>query len=635
MEPLPSRAATAANLVAFAALGGGLFGAAEAARVVAGEGLWLGDGAVVALLVAGVALGAAISGVAASPLAALPARPLGRTRWLGFLWGLWVPVVASLAVLWFTDPPPFTDPFPLQGSVPAFAGVGLALLGAVALLYQGVRGAAQVAGAATALAAACGAWAFAASGSGPPAASQPLPAGAPNVLLVTIDTARADRYGAYGNERVDTRVFDGLAKEGALFLDAVGVAPVTGPSHGSMLSGRGPWDHGILLNGTPLPPDAPLLAELLHDRGWQTAAFVSAYVLDGDLGFRRGFEVYDDAFGWFKGFAELWPARLFAMARRHADPDEVLERRGGDTVDAALSWVSGRQGAWFTWVHLFDPHGPYTPPPPWDTRYYAGDPRDPAHASMGRAHDWPRYLDESLEGVTDLEYVLAQYDGEISYADAQLGRLLAAVDPKNTLVVVVADHGESFGEHDVWFEHIDVHETSTHVPFAVRWPGRVPAGARVEGPVEGSDVAPTVLDLVGVKVPETMTGRPLFAGTSPGAGRSSGRSLAFDRAANLAARQSGELAPGEKPKWRMSALRGPSSRLVLREKGDETLYFDLSTDPLGVNDVAGQASATPEGAELLAILRPQAAALFGGEAAEHDVSDEDRARLKALGYVDP
>lgn len=625
MEPLPPRSAVTVALAAFAALGGAMYGTSEAARVVVGGGLWLGDAAVIALLAVGALSGAAVSAVAALPLALLPRRPLGRARWMGLLWGLWVPIVATVAIAWFTDPPPFTDPFTYQGNAGVFALVALGLLAPFALLYQGARGARAVAGAATTLAVAHGVWVYSASRGGP-APTQPLPAGAPSVLLVTIDTARADRFGAYGNERVDTRHFDALAAEGALALDAVGVAPVTGPSHMSMLTGAGPWDHGVLLNGTPVPTALPTLAELLRDHGWQTAAFVSAYVLDGGLGFRRGFDVYDDDFGWLKGGGRLWPARLLSMLRRHADPDELLERRGGDTVDAALSWTKGRRGAYFLWVHLFDPHGPYDPPPPFDTAYYTGDPSDPAHTSMARASGWPAYLDESLRGVTDLDWVLAQYDGEISYTDRQLGRLLEGIDRENTLVVVTGDHGESFGEHGVWFEHVDVHEAALHVPFAMRWPGKVPAGARLETPVEGSDVAPTVLGLVGVAPPATMTGRSLF-----GEGRAVARSLCFDRAANKAARAAGEI---DKPKWRTAGLRGPSSRYVLHERDGAAAYFDLATDPAGETDVSASVAATPEGVELLGILKPQAQALFGGTTVERDVSDEERERLKALGYLE-
>jgi arylsulfatase A-like enzyme len=502
------------------------------------------------------------------------------------------------------------------------------------VVYQAARGASAVAGAALGLATALAVWVYTANDPLPPP-TEPLPAGAPNVLVVTLDTTRADRFGAYGNPRVQTKAFDGLAAEGALFLAASAVAPVTGPSHASMFSGRGPWDHGVLLNGVPVPADHPLLAELLQARGWSTAAFVSAYVLDGRNGFARGFGVYDDAFGWLPGADALLPARLVAMARRHADPDAVLDRRGADTVDRALGWLEAhRGGAWFLWVHLFDPHGPYAPPPPYDTLYYQGDAHDPANTSMKAVKNVAPYLLGSLEGVTDLAYVLAQYDGEVSYADAQIARLLSAIDAKNTLVAVIADHGESLGEHDVWFNHgDDIHETSVHVPFALRWPGRVPV-ARVETPVEGTDLAPTLLDLVGVPVPEGMTGRSAVPAMEGRGGRAMAHAMCFDRPANQAARAAGRITG---PKYRIAGLRGPSSRYVQREVDGTATYYDLSADPLGVTDVTGALAGTAAGAELLGLLRGEADALLSGDATERsavEVSPEERARLEALGYLE-
>lgn len=634
MNAPPPRHLTVVALLGASAVAGAAFGSAEAARVVVAERLFLGDGEVIGLLALGAVGGALLSALGAVPLAALPSRPLGRARWLGFVWGLFVPLVGALGVIWFTDPPPFTEPFPLQGNVPAFAGLVALVVVALGIVYQAARGARAVAGAALALASALGVWVH--TGADPlPAPTRPLPAGAPNVLVVTLDTARADRFGAYGNPTVRTAAFDGLAAEGALFTAASAVAPVTGPSHASMFSGRGPWDHGVLLNGVPVPDDHPLLAELLQQHGWATAAFVSAYVLDGDNGFARGFGVYDDAFGWLPGSESLLPARLAAMARRHADPNEVLERRGADTVDRALAWLGAqRGGAWFLWVHLFDPHGPYTPPPPFDTLYYQGDPHDPANTSMKDVKNVAPYLEKILAGVTDLAHVLAQYDGEISYTDAQLARLLAAIDAKNTLVVVLADHGESLGEHDVWFNHgDDIHETSVHVPFAIRWPGRVPV-TRVTSPVEGTDLAPTILDLVGVEVPAAMTGKSAVPAMEGRAGRSIAHAMCFDRPANQAARAAGKITG---PKYRIAGLRGPLSRYVQREVDGTATYYDLSADPRGVTDVSGTLTGTAAGADLLNLLRGQADALLSADATERsavEVSPEERARLEALGYLE-
>jgi hypothetical protein len=229
--------------------------------------------------------------------------------------------------------------------------------------------------------------------------------------------------------------------------------------------------------------------------------------------------------------------------------------------------------------------------------------------------------------------VLAQYDGEVSYVDAQLARLLAAVDTTNTLVAVIADHGESLGEHDVWFNHEDVYETSLHVPFALRWPGRVPV-TRVESPVEGTDLAPTVLDLLGIPVPAGMTGKSAVPAMAGEGGRATAHAMCFDRAANVAARKAGKI---DAPKYRTASVRGANSRYVATEVGGKSSYFELSTDPLGVDNVEPEAHATPEGFELMTLLKASTTALFAGDATTRsaiEVSDEEREKLKALGYMD-
>jgi arylsulfatase A-like enzyme len=592
----------------------------EAARVVGADRLWVGSGEVLALAGAGLASGALLAFISALPLVALPARPLGRTRWGGFLWGLFVYGVGRLGVWWFTDPPPFTDPMPLQGSKAGFGVAVLALAGLGAALYQGVRGAGPVTTAGPAQAAIGGA-AGLRGGSAPLAAESAPPPGAPNVLLVTLDTTRADHVGAYGAE-IDTRAFDDVAAGGARFDAAMAVAPVTGPSHASMLAGAGPWDHQVLLNGVPLPEDRALLAEILHARGWQTAAFVSAYVLDGKLGFARGFDVYDDDFSFPRGAGRLLPIRLVR------GPESDLERRGADTTDAALGWIASRQGPWFVWVHLFDAHGPYAPPPPYDTRYYQGDPHDPANTSMAQVKDVAPYLAASLEGVTDVGWVLGQYAGEVSYADSQLARLTAAAGP-DALVAVIADHGESLGEHGVWFNHgDDVYETSVRVPFALRWPGHVVPGTVVAAPFEGDDLAPTLLALLGLPIPDSMTGRSAAPALVGEAGRSVARSLCYDRAANRAEREAGRI---DKPRYRMAGLRAAASRYVQHELDGSSAFYVLDQDPSGLRD---QSSA--QSADAMNALRELASGLFAArtDRSAVDLSAQDRERLEKLGYME-
>lgn len=279
----------------------------------------------------------------------------------------------------------------------------------------------------------------------------------PNVLLVTIDTLRADRVGAYGDGGARTPAMDRLAREGVLVEDAVVQVPQTRPSHASILTGRQPYEHGLRDNASPpLKAGTPTLATVLRAAGYHTAAFIAAYPVSRPSGLDQGFDVYDDPFG---GGAQT--------TSRHG----AMERPAGAVVDAALGWLQRpRNRPFLAWVHLFDPHHPYEPPAPYRRA------RSP-------------------------------YDGEVSYADAQVGRLLAwleraALRPR-TLVVVTSDHGEGLGDHGEEEHLFFVYDSTLRVPLLMSWPGRLPAGARVSGQFRSVDLLPTLLDLAGVPAPAT------------------------------------------------------------------------------------------------------------------------------------
>jgi len=288
-----------------------------------------------------------------------------------------------------------------------------------------------------------------------------------NVLLVTIDTLRADRVGFAGYEGVETPVMDGLAAQGVVFEDAIAAGPVTLPSHATILTGRYPPAHGALDNGFySLPEDVPTLATALRERGYDTAAVVGSYVLIDRTGLDAGFQEYDDTFS---------KPRQRGQAYR--------ERRAGDVTAAAKRWLEGRDSAapFFLWVHYFDPHAPYDPPEPYRTQYR-----------------------------------LRPYDGEIAYTDAQLGELLDALRASGqldrTLVVVTADHGEAFGDGGELTHGLLLRTSTLRVPLVLVAPGRVPAGRRVPSVVSTADIAPTVLELVGAPPLAGVQGRALPLG---------------------------------------------------------------------------------------------------------------------------
>jgi hypothetical protein len=322
------------------------------------------------------------------------------------------------------------------------------------------------------------------------------------------------------------------------------------------------------------------------------------------------------------------------MIGRRLKPEHVLERGGEATVDQALAWrASVEDGPVFLWVHLFDPHGPYAPPEPWDTAYYEGDPRAPGHTSMSRVTGVPDYMLPSMEGITDVEWVKAQYAGEVSAVDQAVARLLEGLPGSDEAVVMlVGDHGESLGEHGVWFHHGgDLQAPELDTPMIIRYPGVIEAGSVVPGPVELTDVAATLSELAGISSPTGGDGLSLVdaskTGTSP---RAWSRGLCLDRPANLKARSSGAI---ERPRYRVGTVRNGTTQLMARDapgggvKRWEWREGAQVSVPLSILG----APPRPEIQEMLEAVE----ALVKTEVDDGmDRDAETLEKLKALGYVE-
>jgi tetratricopeptide (TPR) repeat protein len=283
-----------------------------------------------------------------------------------------------------------------------------------------------------------------------------------DVLLVTVDTLRADAVGAFGNARASTPWVDRLADGGIRFTRAYAHNVVTLPSHSNILSGRYPFEHGVRDNaGFRFPPDVETLATRLKALGYRTGAFVSAFPLSSRFGLARGFDVYDDSF-------------LTGQGLRHADE----ERPGPATVEAARLWLAAGTGPAFLWVHLYEPHFPYEPREPFASRF----PDDP-------------------------------YLGEVAAADAALEPLLRPVvdagKSGKTIVVFTGDHGESRGEHGERTHGIFAYEGPLRVPLIIYCP-RLAGPARVESPVRHVDIVPTILEALGAPRAADLPGRSLL-----------------------------------------------------------------------------------------------------------------------------
>lgn len=322
----------------------------------------------------------------------------------------------------------------------------------------------------------------------------------PNVLLVTLDTTRPDRLGPYGGP-ANTPVLDRLAAEGVVFDQAVAPAPLTEPSHLSLLTGQPTSTTGVRTNGTALGDRPALLSRRLQDAGWTTGGFVSGFPLHGKWGWTQGFDVYDDDFGAVPGLHRLSLVKLYEQL--FLPGNTLRERVGDNTTGRAEAFLESVEGPWFAWVHLFDAHAPYEAP---GTDVMAA-PRD------GEALELPGYWPPPHRAVTSTEWLLAAYDAEIAFVDQLVGQLVAAVEARgeleDTLIIVTADHGESLTEHDYLFDHGDyLYDASLRIPLIVRGPGAV-AGTRVGCQVRLFDAGSTILDAVALP-PGASEGRSLL-----------------------------------------------------------------------------------------------------------------------------
>jgi len=383
----------------------------------------------------------------------------------------------------------------------------------------------------------------------------------PNVFLVTIDTLRADHVGCYGYSGVKTPAIDGLAKDGLRFTSAFTPVPVTNSSHASILTGLYPSSHGVTDFGVALSGNHLTWASLLQKQGYGTAAFIGAVVLDSKTlapGFDQGFDFYDN-----------FPPHA---GKGHWD---VEERRGMEVVQHAEKWLDRPHsqqsltplpaGPKFLWVHLYDPHDPYEPPPPYSQVY--------------RDH---------------------LYDGEIAYADHALGDFLAYLRRRgwydNSLIVVVGDHGEGLGEHQEQTHGIFLYDATLHVPLIIKLPQEREAGKVISAQIRTIDILPTVLGLLGVNAGEHMDGtslQPLLAGV----GHPSGRPLFGETDYPL---HFGWAA--------LRCVRDGQDKLIQAPRPE---YYDLGSDPRELHNL--YASAGPQQQKLQALLSQHQAEKNGGK----------------------
>lgn len=434
----------------------------------------------------------------------------------------------------------------------------------------------------------------------------------PSILLVTIDTARADHFSSYGYQHPTTPFIDGLAREGVLFEAAYTPTPTTAPSHASLFTASYPSEHGVLKNGHVLGADRPVLAEILQRAGYRTGAIVSSYVLAKHFGLGRGFADYDDDFTASRSSVVVgqWEGRRNVG---HFD------RRADETTDRAIAWLRSNAGAgpFFLWVHYFDPHQPYDPPPA--QRRLMHDASNAPTPGQPAAHDAPE------DGTR--ERTLA-YDAEIRFVDDQVARLVGYLDGslgrEKTLVVVATDHGEGLMQRG-WMAHgVHLHEELVRAALIMRWPPHLPAGRRVSAPVGLVDIAPTVLALLGLGPLPTQAGT-LSLALRPDGDVPADRPLFFQRRPYAAPEYRG---------WdvRDAMLGIRRGRWKYIETGGASELFDLTADPGETRNVREEHEATAN--TLAAELRAWRERVDSHPRPPQQISPEDKARLRALGYVE-
>lgn len=396
-----------------------------------------------------------------------------------------------------------------------------------------------------------------------------------NLVVITLDTTRADRMGAYGNKDVETPAFDRIAREGVLFEQAVAVAPLTLPVHSSMFTGKFPPEHGVRDNGGFfLGNDQLTLAEVLKSKGYRTGGFIGAYVLDSKWGMNQGFDTYFDKF-------DLSESKAISVG--------AIQRPGNEVVDEALPWIKQAAGSpFFAWIHLYDAHSPHRPPEPFATKYKE-----------------------------------RPYNGEVAFCDTQVARVIAELESlglyDRTVIMIMGDHGESLGDHGEGGHGFFVYNSTTHVPFAVRAPFSLTRGRQVGDPVRSVDVMPTALDLLDIAPPQGISGvslAPLMAGMTPELGLD-----AYSEA----------MYPLHHYGWSdLRALRSGRYKVIDAPRPE---LYDVDRDPGETTNIFE--SRRTLGDTLIAQLRTLEGNFAKTEAAlpPGDVDPEARERLAALGYV--
>lgn len=455
------------------------------------------------------------------------------------------------------------------------------------------------------------------------------PAGPPaqGVVMIVVDTLRADHVGAYGYTRETTPTLDALAKRGVLFRDVTVQWPKTWASMASLMSGRYPSTTGLRLRPRVVPESLTLLSELFGAAGFETGAVVANFNVGRSMGFQQGFDHFVES------WAEGWHAQAGDQAFVNAAGRVKQYTNATVVTDQALHWLASRDRTkpFFLWLHYMDPHGPYLPPAEYAALFNEATParRVPVAAI-------PEYQRQSKNGevIDDISHYTAQYDRLIRYFDDELARLLAGLEAQGhdrSLIALTSDHGESLHEHGYYLEHgFNSYEPTARVPLVITHPGNVQPGLRIDGPISLIDLGPTLLELAGLEVPASFEGRSRAAQARGESARAEPTPVYLEAGYDPEASQR-MVRDGN---WKLIHVRAEQERQAL--DGSEFELYDLASDP------EERANVARWNEDIAARLRARLDAFhaarpddIAGEAVDLEaLPAADRQMLEALGYLE-
>jgi len=459
-----------------------------------------------------------------------------------------------------------------------------------------------------------------------------LHANRPNVLLITIDTLRADHVGTFGYPVKTSPQIDSLASRGITFTNCMAQWPKTWPSMASLLTGAYPKTTGMRYKHSYMPSSLTLLSHIFRSAHYKTGAVVSNFHIGKTYGFHQGFDFFLES--WEKKWKEEKEQKVFINKR----PKVKNYTNATIVTDQALSWLDNLESRdkFFLWLHYMDPHGPYRPPKKYES-YFLNSPSYPSHIIDRK--NIPKYQRHHNEKtgkiIVNIDHYIRRYDQSIRYNDDEIGRLLERMSTrgqlKNTVIVLTADHGESLGEHNCYFRHgIFSYQASAHVPLVILYPNKLPKRLRITHPVGLIDVAPTLLELAHLTIPDQFEGQSLLYLVKDPSGKTFRKAVFMESGRNP---KKPQLTIRSGP-WKLIDVLNKKTRRLMG--GAKRYLFNIDKDPGETKNLIDQHAALTKklSRELWQWYKPKSPGPKEEEKIDvNSFKKEEKEMLRSLGYL--